>query len=477
MDSFLETNDENLLISLQSCFNSSIQRLQKIEKETLLIASSQIFNTFKTLLIDGSLELNQKVNQAIDEICGDEHQFNIITLLHFFQEMTNKLHQMLLKNAEGLRLPNYEHELSQMASSAKQAYELFIPLIKLMTLEYERTIITKENSQELNINIPNSLINFLQDMHQQINSSNIQFKNEILNAVTASGKFITEAVNAINAALNQFHQFNIKTTEPRCARYIASQNDIITFAMNSLKSLIKEMKMEIQTHHNKTSEQFVHVGELLNEYETRNDRTIASLESLLNQKLIVEMNKLQLNMSNQFNNLTPQFRQICDKIVEQNIAILHHSMKIESLPAEIRNQFSTTLKHIDDTLNAANNNLIDNMRNVLIQQADYLNQILQDTELKIKGNLIPLIAQTKPLQFDGNDQCYSILKLIPDDLMIIKNMVQESFNQNQIMIQSIKDSISKGNNKLELLRVTHMRDFFSELTNETEKNVAIQMKA
>jgi hypothetical protein len=183
-----------------------------------LIASSQIFNTFKTLLIDGSLDLNQKVNQAIDDFCNDDHQFNVMTLLHFFQEMTNKLHQMLLKNGEGLRLPNYEYELGQMANSAKQAYELFIPLIKLMTMEYERTITTSENSQELNINIPSSLINFLQDMHQQTNSTNLQFKNEILNAITASGKFITETVNAINAALNHFHQFNIKSSEPRCAK-------------------------------------------------------------------------------------------------------------------------------------------------------------------------------------------------------------------------------------------------------------------
>jgi hypothetical protein len=36
--------------------------------------------------------------------------------------------------------------------------------------------------------------------------------------------------------------------------------------------------------------------------------------------------------------------------------------------------------------------------------------------------------------------------------------------------------ISEGNNRLELLNVTHYRDFFAELTNETEKNVAVQMK-
>jgi uncharacterized protein (DUF488 family) len=113
----------------------------------------------------------------------------------------------------------------------------------------------------------------------------------------------------------------------------------------------------------------------------------------------------------------------------------------------------------------------------VIQQADYLNQILQDTEIKIKASQIPLIAQTKPLQFDGNDECCSILRVIPNDLAIIKNMIQGSFNQNQIMIQNIKDLISEGNNRIELLRVTHYRDFFSELTNETEKNVAIQMKA
>jgi hypothetical protein len=124
------------------------------------------------------------------------------------------------------------------------------------------------------------------------------------------------------------------------------------------------MKVEIQTRHNMTSEQYIHVGELLTEYDTRNERTIAGLESLLNQKLIVEMSKLQLNMSNQFNNLTPQFIQICDKIVKQNNSILQHSMKIELLPAEIKNQFSTTLKQIDDTLNSANNNLIENMKNV-----------------------------------------------------------------------------------------------------------------
>jgi hypothetical protein len=90
--------------------------------------------------------------------------------------------------------------------------------------------------------------------------------------------------------------------------------------------------------------------------------------------------------------------------VEQNKAILQHSKKIEELPIDIKNQFSITLKQRDDTWNTANNNLTENMKNVLIQQADYLNQILQDTVSKIKTEQIPLIAQAKPLEYEVNDQ-------------------------------------------------------------------------
>jgi hypothetical protein len=93
---------------------------------------------------------------------------------------------MLLQNAEGLRLPNYDLELSMMVNNAKQAYELFIPLIKLTTLEYEPTTLLNEDFQEMNVSIPKSLVNFLQDMHQQISTSNLQFKTEILNAMAAS---------------------------------------------------------------------------------------------------------------------------------------------------------------------------------------------------------------------------------------------------------------------------------------------------
>jgi hypothetical protein len=71
VDEFTRTNDENLLIKLQLSIDTSINQPREIQKETLLITNNQLFNTFKTLLIDGSLELNQKVNQALDYVSDD----------------------------------------------------------------------------------------------------------------------------------------------------------------------------------------------------------------------------------------------------------------------------------------------------------------------------------------------------------------------------------------------------------------------
>jgi hypothetical protein len=70
------SNDTSQLIRLQSSFNTAIDYFKESEKETLLFPSTQLFVTFKTLLIHGSIELLQKVNLAIGNILEDNHKFN-----------------------------------------------------------------------------------------------------------------------------------------------------------------------------------------------------------------------------------------------------------------------------------------------------------------------------------------------------------------------------------------------------------------
>jgi hypothetical protein len=71
-----------------------------------------------------------------------------------------------------------------------------------MTLEYERKTKATEETQEIKMGITQNLMNFLQDMHQQINTSNHQHKVEIITTIQASGKFISETVNVINATFS-----------------------------------------------------------------------------------------------------------------------------------------------------------------------------------------------------------------------------------------------------------------------------------
>jgi hypothetical protein len=122
---------------------------------------------------------------------------------------------------------------------------------------------------------------------------------------------------------------------------------------------------------------------------------MANFESIINRNIAEEMGKFHLNMSIQFNKLTPQFKQLGDIIVEQNNAIIKNLKQISNLPNESKNQFAVMIKEIDDSLEKANKNLVDNFANMLKEQSEYINQIFQDTERKMEMKQVPLILQTQ----------------------------------------------------------------------------------
>jgi hypothetical protein len=52
----------------------------------------------------------------------------------------------------------------------------------------------------------------------------------------------------------------------------------------------------------------------------------------------------------------------------------------------------------------------------------------------------PMIVQAQPLEYEGNDHFYSVIRAIPVSLTTLKNMIQESFNLNQQEISKMYQS-------------------------------------
>jgi hypothetical protein len=120
-------------------------------------------------------------------------------------------------------------------------------------------------------------------------------------SMQASGNFITESNNVLNNSLTQFQQMKIKDNDPRRGQYYLSQNEIITKSMKSLKSQVAEVRNLMK---------FWESDSFIFWYKTKQDETMANFESTINRNIAEEMEKLQLNMSIQFNKLTPQFKQL-----------------------------------------------------------------------------------------------------------------------------------------------------------------------
>jgi hypothetical protein len=151
--------------------------------------------------------------------------------------------------------------------------------------------------------------------------------------------------------------------------------------------------------------------------------------------------------------------------------------RINLLPNEIKNQFIAIIKEVDDSLEKANKNLIDNFTKVLKEQAEFIHQILEDTTTRMSAKQVPLILQVPAHEYEGDEQFYSVVQAISENLTIIKNMIQESFNLNQNAIHKIEQTIKKKDEKLNLRDLTQDRDFFLELMSQTEKNTSVQIKA
>jgi hypothetical protein len=58
LNDFEISNDVNQLIRPRSSFNTTIDHFKHIEKGALLLTSSQLFVTFKTLIIHRTIELS-----------------------------------------------------------------------------------------------------------------------------------------------------------------------------------------------------------------------------------------------------------------------------------------------------------------------------------------------------------------------------------------------------------------------------------
>jgi hypothetical protein len=113
----------------------------------------------------------------------------------------------------------------------------------------------------------------------------------------------------------------------------------------------------------------------------------------------------------------------------------------------------------------------------LREQTEFINQILQDAKGKMEAKQIPLILQTQVYEYDGNDQFYSVIQAITDNLLIIKNMIQESFNINQSTIHEIMEAVRTKEGELNIFSLTRDRDIFLELMSQLEKNTAKQLQA
>jgi hypothetical protein len=62
-----------------------------------------------------------------------------------------------------------------------------------------------------------------------------------------------------------------------------------------------------------------------------------------------------------------------------------------------------------------------------------------------------------------------VIQAIPDNLLVIKNMIQESFNINQRTIHEIMEAMRTKEGGLNVFSLMRDRDLFLELMSQLEK--------
>jgi hypothetical protein len=157
-----------------------------------------------------------------------------------------------------------------------------------------------------------------------------------MEVIQAAVQFNEEILNKINLILHTFQEANERNNDPRAEPFKESQEKIVHQAMIMMRDQLDEMKKEMKGWE---------ANECKNLKELQNN-SMANLESSLLHKLVVELGKIQTNLSTKFNNLTPIFMQSQDKITEQGNAILNNNKIIELLPEKIKDNIALQEKKL-----------------------------------------------------------------------------------------------------------------------------------
>jgi hypothetical protein len=147
--------------------------------------------------------------------------------------------------------------------------------------------------------------------------------------------------------------------------------------------------------------------------------------------------------------------------------------RINMLPEEMKSQYSIARKEVEDTLIKANQNLANRMANVLQEQNIFIQQIHDDLVGKLSIKQQPLLTRIAPIDYTGNDNYYSMMKTMPDQLLELKSLIQSRFINTLENIASIDKKLEQNEGLVKLC--IDNRSYFQELTTHLEKNMANQL--
>jgi hypothetical protein len=83
-------------------------------------------------------------------------------------------------------------------------------------------------------------------MWDQVNNSQLRYKDEIMEAIQAAAKFNEEILNTVNLFLNTFQETNIRNIDPRAEQFKDSQEKLIRLAMNEIMDQLEGMQKEMK---------------------------------------------------------------------------------------------------------------------------------------------------------------------------------------------------------------------------------------
>jgi hypothetical protein len=190
--------DVNSLNLLRNTFVEHDQNLQEMAGILKPIVSTELIQLFKYFLLDKTMDYINAI-QKMWRGEPDTIEHIMLSIMYELQgSMFEKLHTMLVESGEGQRLPNLELHLNSCLKSVKEAYNIVIPLVRLLTLEYEKRFANNEEVNKVSVKAALKLMIFMQNMWDQVSNSQLQYKEEPTEAIQAAAKFNEETLNTIN---------------------------------------------------------------------------------------------------------------------------------------------------------------------------------------------------------------------------------------------------------------------------------------